>query len=53
MNYKYLFFIIILLLSISLNSQIMPSNYGFTAGASLIPAAKLDLNASNFSVLVL
>ena len=47
MDYKYLFFTIILLLSISLNSQIMPSNYGFTAGASLIPAAKLDLNASN------
>ena len=28
-------------------SQIMPSNYGFTGGAPLIPAAKLDLNASN------
>ena len=28
-------------------SQIMPSNYGFFGGAPLIPAAKLDLNASN------
>jgi len=25
----------------------MPSNYGFSGGKSLIPAAKLDLNASN------
>ena len=25
----------------------MPSNYGFTGGNPLIPAAKLDLNASN------
>ena len=25
----------------------MPSNYGFTGGSQLIPAAKLDLNASN------
>jgi len=30
-------------------SQIMPSSHGFLGGPSLIPAAKLDLNASNSS----
>ena len=31
MGYKYLFIIIIFLLSISLNSQIRPSGFGFTS----------------------
>ena len=51
MDYKYLFLTIILLFSISLNSQIMPSNYGFVGGpdrSTSIPSA-LYLDASNSS----
>ena len=51
MNYKYLFFTIIFLLSISLNSQIMPSSYGFFGGPdkSFSISSTLNLNASNSS----
>ena len=51
MGYKYLFIIIIFLLSISLNSQIMPSNYGFAGGPerSTSTTSVLYLDASNSS----
>lgn len=38
---------LILLLGQHFFAQISPSNYGFIGGPSLIPPAKLDLNASN------
>ena len=49
MNFKSIAFSLyfIMFLSQYSFSQIMPSNYGFFGGAPLIPAAKLDLNASN------
>ena len=51
MDYKYLFVTIIFLLSISLNSQIMPSNYGFVGGPerSTSISSALYLDASNSS----
>lgn len=51
MDYKYLFVTNIFLLSISLNSQIMPSNYGFAGGPerSTSTTSVLYLDASNSS----
>ena len=54
MDYKYLFVTIIFLLSISLNSQIMPSNYGFAGvperSTSITSALYLDAsNSSSYS----
>lgn len=40
---------LILLLGQHFFAQISPSNYGFIGGPSLMPQAKLDLNASNSS----
>ena len=51
MDYKYLFVTIIFLLSISLNGQIMTSNYGFAGGPerSTSTTSVLYLDASNSS----
>ena len=51
MNYKSIFLYLYLILFLAQHSfaQISPSNYGFLGGPSLIPPAKLDLNASNSS----
>ncbi|MGB4743582.1 MAG: LamG-like jellyroll fold domain-containing protein [Flavobacteriaceae bacterium] len=49
MNYKSIFLYLYLVLFLAQHSfaQISPSYYGFSGGPSLIPPAKLDLNASN------